>query len=393
MYTLSKYENASARTIKAMYFIIYVGFASWLTLFYVYLKDDCHLSGFQVGCIAAVQQINNIFFLPLWGMVADKYGKKKVFLLLLGLSVCFLLFFMIKGPFVYYLLFMIVFTAIYNPLPSLLDSIAIEMSKTSKTNISFGEIRLWASAGWALSSALTGLLVTEKNMQIIFPVATSFLIITWIIALKYLKQPVIKKTHSSLSIRTIFDLLNHDKRLLSLFVLILVFHIFNSPTLMLINLYYNEIGGTNSHIGLAFAIQSVFELPFFFWGQKIVDRFNAKRIIIFCMLVASFRMFLYGLTSHPVLAIAIGSLHGITLGLLAVALVDIIHSIVPQNQNSTGQSLMYVFMGIGTSLGNLINGYLKDSITLRNAMLLNSAFVLMLVFSILVYMKRKTQNQ
>jgi PPP family 3-phenylpropionic acid transporter len=86
---------------------------------------------------------------------------------------------------------------------------------------------------------------------------------------------------------------------------------------MFINLYYTEIGALNTQIGIAFAVQSICELPFLFFGALLIEKYGVKRIIIFTLLVAALRMFLYGLTTNPWIAIAIGCTHGITLGLFS----------------------------------------------------------------------------
>jgi len=392
MNTKVLFEKRSAIVIKTMYFLVYAASAAWSTFFFVYLKNDCHLSGFQVGLLAAVQQINSIIFLPLWGMIADRYGKKKTFLLLLGLSFVLLQGFMLKGNFLFYLLFIIIFSAINNPLALLIDSFAIDESHHTAKQVSYGQMRLWASTGWALSSVLTGILVRPQSMIYIFPIASALFAIAWLMHLVWYKQQNSNITTATPSFKTVKALLTEQPRLLWFLLFVLVFQIFNSPTLMFINMYYNEIGGTMSQIGIAFAVQSVFELPFFFWGHKLILKYGSRQVLFFTMLVAALRLCLYGLTANPWVAIMIGSLHGITLGLFYVAVVDYVHSIVPHNQTSTGQSIMYVFLGIGTSIGNLLNGYCNDTMTLKTGMLLNAAMVLLLVLATMTYLRWRKRN-
>jgi PPP family 3-phenylpropionic acid transporter len=379
MYTKQRYTRVSAGVIKLMYFLLYAGFASWMTYFFVYMKDDCHLGGVEIGTLAASQQLNNLVFLPLWGMIADRYGRRKIFLLTLGVSSILLLVFMIQGSFWFYLVCVLVFSAIYNPVASLLDGIALELCAESGATVSYGNMRLWASLGWAMSAAITGWLVSPQWLFTIFPAASIILLVTWVTGLFFYKKKSVIARDTSVSVSALWHLVTHDSRLLLFFIFISMFYVLNAPIMMFINLYYKEIGGTNMHIGMAFAVQSVCELPFFFWGDRLVGRYGAKQLMLFSMVVAAVRMFLYGATSSPWVAIGIGGLHGITLGLFLVAVVAYAHSIIPPAQKSTGQSLLYTFLGLGACLGNLANGFFKDFLSLRAAMVINACLIVMLV--------------
>ncbi|MFO7869614.1 MAG: MFS transporter [Bacteroidales bacterium] len=393
MFTLQRYARNSVWVVKLLYFFLYAAIAAWSSYFYVFLEDERALTGTEIGMIAAVQQINNIIFLPLWGMMSDRYGKRKIFLLLIGVSAVLLYGFIVQGAFWYYFLFMIVFSALHNPLGALIDAFAINKSKEQNIPSSYGQMRLWASVGWAVSSLSTGYLIEATSLTSIFFVASFFLICTWVISFLYLnKKREVRSTHPP-SFSTLKTVLLQHKKLFYFFMFILVFYILNSPTLNFINLYYKEIGASNTQIGYAYAVQAMCELPFMFFSAFIINKLGIRRVILGTMLVASLRLMLYGFTTEPWIAIAIGSLHGITLGMFIVSVIEYTNYIVPQSQNSTGQTLMYTFLGIGMSIGNFINGVLKDSIGLQYAMRIDSFLILVLVGMVYFFMFYKKSKQ
>jgi len=156
MYTRIQYSKKSVGLIKLLYFLLYASAASWMTYFYVFLEGERALNGTQIGILAAMQQINNIVFLPLWGMISDRYGKRRIYLLLLFFTTFLLLGFLYHGGFVFYLCFIVLFSAINNPIGALIDSFAIDKAKETHIESSYGKMRLWASLGWSISAFATG---------------------------------------------------------------------------------------------------------------------------------------------------------------------------------------------------------------------------------------------
>lgn len=364
--------------IKAIHFMTYSAMASWLTYFFIYLKQEPRLTGFEIGAIAALQQINTVFVLPIWGMMADKYGRRKMYMIaIFATSIC-ILGFMIPGNFWYYLAFMFLFTLINNPIGSLLDSISLDFQEQTGT-VTYGEVRLWASIGWALSSALTGLFINADNIHLIFVLTSSQLLITFIIT-RFLYRPLlVTKNLKTLKINVISGLLKVNDQLRSFLWMVLAYALFMSPTMLFINMYYNEIGLNNKEIGIIYAVQSIVELPFFFYGKKIITRWGSRPIIIVAMGVTMIRLFVLAHIGSFWPAIAIGTFHGIGLALFYVAMIDYVQSLVPTELRATGQSLIYTFFGAGVCLGNLFTGYMKDIITIKTSLNINAVMILIII--------------
>ena len=166
--------------VKLIYFSAFSSFAALFSFFYVYLKEVPHLTGFEIGTIAAVQQFNTIVFVPLWGIFADKFGRRRMLLIAIFFSSALILVLWMQNSFWLIMLIIVLFTFFYNPLTTLLDSIALDFVEQYNTS-SYGELRLWASIGWAVGAFLTGHFVGADGLHLIFPISFSILIITWLI--------------------------------------------------------------------------------------------------------------------------------------------------------------------------------------------------------------------
>ncbi|MFA6400574.1 MAG: MFS transporter [Salinivirgaceae bacterium] len=375
--------NKQQVTIKILFFLSFAAFASWLSYFYVYLKEVPHLSSLEIGIIAGFQQFNNIFVVPAWGLMADKFGRKKMLLIAMGASTLLIPGFLLCHGFLSITLFMIALTLVYNPMISLLDTIALDYEEQSKGAASYGEMRLWASLGWGSSSLLTGLFINTSHLPYIFPIASTLFLLVWLL-LFFVYKPLTTETHLiSLKPGVIGDLLKSERKLMLFFLLVFAYSLFSAPIYLIINVYYHELGASNSIIGLAFAVQAMSELPFFFYGKRLVTRFGAKKVFLFTMIATSVRMFLYGINHNPELAVGIGIMHGISIGLFFVSMIAFVHNIVPAHMRSTGQSLIYSFYAGGVAFGNILTGVLDDFISIRITMLVFASAVFLLAMFVL----------
>ncbi len=354
--------------LKTAFFLSTFGASAWLTFFYIYLEDSAGLRGGQIGIIAAVQQFATIFMLPVWGLLADKFGRRKVLLIALCISSLTLLLFMPDADFKYYLLMMLFVVLFTSPVNTLLDSIALDFVQQYKKS-SYGELRLWASIGWSSATLLIGQLLNIFPLQIIFPVATIAIFLNFLMMLFLYKPLKIQTNPQVLSIKNAYNLFAKNRFLMIFFFLLMLYGTASPPVFLFLNLYIKEIGGTASDIGIAFAIQSVSEFPFFFWGKYLITKFGAKKLLVFSMIVTAVRFGFFSIINDPSFVFALSALHGITFAVFMISIIDILHKLIPAEWKATAQSLFYAsFFGAGIGLGNLVMGYLKDIIGMQKIM-------------------------
>lgn len=389
-----KNSNHQGLIIKIIFFLAYASSAAWMTYFYVFLKEDPGLSGFEIGIIAGFQQFNNIFVLPVWGIWADRYGRKRMLLFSLG-GVVLLLpgFLFLQGVAVISLL-VILLTLFYNPLMPLVDTISLDYEEQTKGKATYGEIRMWGSIGWGVSSFLTGLWINSSELSLIFPLSTMLFFLTFLLILGSYKPLKSHKNISKLKRGVIWELLAEKRVLLSFLSILFVYSVFSAPLYLLINVYYNEIGASTSILGLAFMVQGASELPFFFFGKKIVRKFGAWNVFMFTLFVSALRMLAYGINNSPMIAVGLGLLNGVSIGLFFVSVTAFVHSLVPKNLRSTGQSLIYTFYAVGVALGNIFSGVLYDILSMKVAMIINGLVIILLFIGILIFgVDNLKQNQ
>ena len=365
--------------IKICFFLTYASAASWLSFFNLFLKNYVGLTDGEIGIVIAIQQVNTLLLLPVWGIIADRFGRKNILMLTMFLSVFMLYGFIFQNTFLSVTIFMFLFTLVFNPISSLFDSVALDFIEQSKKS-SYGIFRLWASIGWATSSLVTGLFINEDNSHVIFIIASNLLLINFLIIRFIYKPLAVVKNLKSLKLGQIKDIFLSDRRLYIMLIIMLFYGIFSAPTHFFINIYYQEIGGGYHHVGYAFLVQALAEVPFFIYGKRIINRFGARKVVIITMMVTSIRLVGYGFISNPWIAITLGTTHGISMGLFLLAFIAFVHQFIPAQFRATGQSFVYSFyFGGGLALGNILTGFLSDKVGMQGAMMIQGALTFLLI--------------
>ena len=377
--------------IAFIYFLVYAGSASFLAFYNLFLEEN-GFSGFRIGTIMALFQAVLVFSVIFWGYLADKNGLKKA--ILLSITTTIILIYLLKFVTGYFflLLFIPVFAFFYHPNPTLIDTIAVHHSRNYPGK-GFGQFRMWGSLGWGSATLLLGFLMTTMDLSIIFPVgAFIFAVIMILIALKT-KNEVPEEVQNLVNLKD-FKKVFANRHLSIFFILLFLYGISKAPLTYFINLYLKEIGASNSLIGFAFTVQAFCELPFFFFADKLVEKFGAKKVILFSILFTVLRLFLYSIISNPYIAIPLGAGHGITLGLFIVAVTQYVHKIVPVQWRATAQSMIWGFhFGAGITVGNLLIGYLKDQISMKGVMLWESIATAVVFVIITIYFYQTSKRK
>ncbi len=367
--------------VKAIYILLYMGFAIWKVFYNVYL-DENDFSGAQIGVINALIQASVVLIVPVWGVIADKRGIRptlRMAVLISAILISFLGGVLNFWWLIIYVLFLTVFTHSLGPLT---DALAVEYTKVNP-KYNYGNLRLWGSLGWGIASILAGLVFARLQLKLIFPVSAGiFLLSIYFFRIPKKKKNIYRPHFEPISIKELSK--NHS--LMIFLIILFLYGIACSPVNAYINLYFTELQAGNFIIGTAFAIQSVSELPFFIIGTFLLKRFGAQRMILLSMVFMIVRLFLYGMVPDITIALLTGALQGITLSFFLVGAVDYIHKQLPDGRNATAQSLLWgLYFGLGHTVGNLTIGILKDYVGMVGVMKYFNVFVLGIFLFTLFY--------
>jgi len=376
---MKRFTRNQGVVLRALFFLSSAAFAAWSSFFNIFLKESIGLTTAEIGILSGILPFGTLLILPVWGLLADKYHRKSMFLLALFLSMAWIQTLLLIDDFHHFIFTLFIFGVFYSPLSPMLDTIALDYVEQNPGD-SYGEIRLWSSAGWAFSTVVVGYLLQRIDIRFIFPITGGLFLVNGLI-MYFLYQPLkVTKSLASIQFTHLWKWVFRNPRLMIFIAIIFVYGILTAPVMLFINLYYVEIHAQSYHIGYAFAVQALCELPFFFYGKRILNRFGARKVMVFAMAVTMLRMLLYGITSNPGLAIVIGTMHGVTIGLFLVSVVQQIHEYIPPAWRATGQSFIYIFyFGVGTALGYVLSGELAELFSVQKTMLFMACGIFLLI--------------
>jgi PPP family 3-phenylpropionic acid transporter len=372
--------------LPVFYFFLNGAFASWQSFFNLHL-DHIGFSSMQIGILGALFISTAALVIPFWGMLADKYGNNRIVLLLT--TACALVVFLIGRTlsFQWMFAFVLLISVFHQPSGAVVDGMAAGFVRENP-RFSFGQFRLWSSVGYASLSLLVGYLV-RQGTGVIFKISAGLFVFLALFNLVTLpRKPV---TNRILVNFRSFGLFFRNAPLLVFLLLILFFGMAIAPLQQFINLYYLDIGASNSFIGWVFFVQAIPEIPAYFVASRMVRRTGSEKVILFAMAVSMLRMVFYGLISSPSLAIFFSIFHCITIAFFLVGVVEYVQDRTPVHLRTTGQALIWAFhFGAGLTLGNISLGYLRDAVGMNTAMLVHAGMALIILVLTAGFFRQKS---
>jgi len=345
--------------IRAAFLFGFASLSSWMPVFNVWLEDEGFKGG-QIGFIAAIPWGIMLVIQPVWGIIADRFGKVKCLIIALILATILFVFLPVFGTGIVAVSAMTLLVSVFNtPVLPLLDSIALDQN-----DISYSKIRFWGALGYGLGAVTTGWLIPVLGIDVAFYLSSIFLIGV-LISLSKINSEVSKEKAIDIEFNDLNKVII-NKLLITFLAIILVVSIGQSAITFYLTLYMKQIGAVPEVAGTAIGIQAFSELPFYFIAAWLLQYMKPNKIVLIAIAGTAIRLFLYSVNSNPNLVVLIEMMNGITWTLLWITSVEFINEMVPAKWRTTGQSLLWAaYFGAGAILGNVICGLMYQNMPMQ----------------------------
>jgi PPP family 3-phenylpropionic acid transporter len=350
-------------SLRLAFLFGFASLSSWLPVFNVWLEDE-GLNGSQIGIIAAVPWVVMLIFQPVWGIVADKFGKVSCLWVSLVVAAAAFVLLPAFGSGIVFIFWLTVLVSIFNtPVLPLLDSIALDKVEEG-AGISYSNIRFWGAPGYGIGAFVTGWLIPVFGVKCAFFTSSFFLLMVLIVIYSYRFNNSKNKT-MEIEFRDLRTVLA-KRFLLGFLLVIIIVSIGQSAIFYYLTLYMRQIGASPEITGTAIGVQAMSELPFYFVAAWLLQRTSPGRVVLIAIFATALRLFLYSINTNPNLVIFIETMNGLTWTLLWIASVEFVNEMVPAEWRTTGQSLLWAaYFGAGAISGNIVIGRMYQSMQMQ----------------------------
>ena len=340
----------------ALYFGYYIALGAYMPFINLYY-ERLGLSGIQIGTLAALPVFVSSTTVIFWGGLADRFGWHNR-ILRINLLLCAGSILLLSTAVSYQAIvpFVIGYALFNAPLVPLLDSAALDAIEGS--SYSYGQLRVWGSIGWSFSTVLVGILIQRFAIQWLFYSYAIFMLITFFLSIRLsMRQPELKTSWRA-GVKDLIRSLPFVLFLLSIFFISMTLSASNA----FLSIYLDEIGTSESSIGLAWAISSLSEIPVMLFSAYILRKVGFGGLLKIAFLVFIVRWFLLSLIRDPLLALIVQVLHGITFGGYLIGSVTYINERAAEGVRTSALSIFnLVTFGIGSIMGSLMGGFIVEA--------------------------------
>lgn len=368
-------------------FLVMAGMTMIIPFLSLYLQfdlglTDTHEIGVWAGIIFAGNFVTSFIFQPIWGRLADRYGRKMMLLRSgFGMSVVMILMGFATNPWHLLLLRMLNGT-ISGFAPA---SIALIASTTPKKNMGFamGTIQSGGIAGTILGPFIGGLLADSIGFRPIFYLTGSFIFAASLLALFVVKEPFDKtKAAARMQASVIqgFRSLTRIPELTALFGVTFLIQFAMMSPMTLIPLYVQELHGTTANlafyagfVGSATGLSNLIASPLL---GRLSDRIGAQRVLGVSLVGAALAFIPQALAGTVWQLLLARFVLGIFLGGLIPAVNSLIRTYTPDGMESRAYSFNTSTLSLGNMIGPITGGALSGWIGIQGLFILSGVMLL-----------------
>lgn len=344
------------RSAKVFYFVFFAAGACLIPFLALYYQD-LGLTGRQIGLLTGIVPLITMVGAAAWGALADATGHHHLLLLIAIGGLWLAIAAMTQVSTFAQLIPLVCLYAIFiAPMVPLVDNSV--MARLGEQRREYGRVRVWGSYGWGIAALVIGIIIQRQGLLAAFP---TYLVLMIILFWVGVRLPV-QGGHTGEPVRHGLRRLFANRQWLLFTIVALVEGMTLGIFLNYLFLYLNEMGASNTIMGLSLTLATVSEIPVFLYSRRLLARWGAPFVLMLSMVGTVIRAFAYAWMTAPWQVLPISLLHGPTFAAMWVAGVAYADENAPPGLGATAQGLFSsAVFGLGAALGAFTGGYLYDA--------------------------------
>lgn len=339
--------------MKSLFFITYFSYFLPYTLMIPWLSSQ-GFSPEQRSLMFAVSAVMTMLGQFLSGFLCDRLNTvRRLFIITLSTLIgCGWLLYRVDSG-IGALVWAALFGSAFRINMGILDSWALESEKTGRSQ--YGLIRGCGALGSIAGSVFASILAERRGMHEIASLIPVVGAAALILACRQKEGRSVHVT-SAVCWNDVKQLLKQDGYLRMVIILFIINFMANADLLTVID-KMTALGANSRLISIKWALQSCCELPLFLVSGWLLERWNARSLLQFSLVMYALRLLLTGLTTSPGWIVIISGLQLVTFPLFQIASKILISQQVPDSLRATGQQFaLGIYSGCSMAVSPLILG-------------------------------------
>lgn len=362
----------------------------------LYLARDLHVQGehqigLWAGAIFAANFATSFIFQPLWGKLADKYGRK-IMLLRSGFGMAIVITLMGFATQPWHLLALRLLNGTISGFNPAAVSLISGTAPEKRMGFAMGTIQSGNVAGTILGPLIGGLLAEWVGFRPIFYITGTLLFVASILALLFVREKFDRKEAAQapqISVLQGFRELNKTPQLTALFAVTFLLQFAMLSPMSLLPLYVEKLHGVATNVpfwaGFVIAVTGISNMITSPLLGRLSDSVGSHRILTFSLIGAAATLIPQAFVHTVWQLIIIRFLMGIFMGGLLPSVNALIRFYTPKGMESRAYGFNGSTLALGNMLGSLIGGFLSGYIGIEGLFIVSG--VLLFINTIWVRMK------
>ena len=351
-------------------------------------------AAFWAGIAASGLGVAMFFISPVWGILADRFGRKPMVLRsMFGGAVVLTL--MAFVPNVWVIVILRWFQGLLTGSVAAITALASGIAPRERTSFAMGIVMLAVFGGQSIGPIIGGFVADKMGYQVTFYMSGVFLVLGGTIVLLFLKEGFQRPPQSKINPFQGMLRLSMSRQMLPLLAIMCFMSVGQAMVNPIISLRVKEIivaGKAATTSGLIFSLMGVMAAISSLVGGRLGQRISLPKIMAFCI-------FGIGLLYLPLMwAATIGVfavfliLTGLLRGGQATSTNSLIGSSVTKEEQGIAYGLAQSANALGGGLGPLIGGGLATFIGLRPIFVVSAGIFITSGFLTLRFLLRRSKT-
>ncbi|MDB5841279.1 MAG: transporter, partial [Herminiimonas sp.] len=273
----------------ALFFFAYYGFVGVFSPYATLYFADKGMLAAEIGVLMSLTQVMRIFGPNLWGWVADHSGRRLLVLRLTALAALLSFSGIFFGQtFIQFFIVMVLLTLFNSAQGPLSEGLMLSEMRGDLTH--YGRLRLWGSVGFIVSVMAAGQLLDWRGIGVMPWIASALLALVLIANWRMRETPALHAHDKPPPVRELLRRPEVIAFFLSTFLMIAA----HSALYVFFSLYLEQLGYSNTVIGLMWALGVVAEIVFYYYQAPLFRRFGVRNIMLACLLIGFVRFLMIG---------------------------------------------------------------------------------------------------